>query len=312
MSYSVLKSGVASFNSMLRNFGVVTVMNAKVYEIPEGYDFATKSAVDVYDDFIAFTKADHLLCELKYLKIVNVTIDGPDKTVTGGQYNNNLIKFGKSGRLEIQDALGSADSIQALGGGVIEHYEDLNAHSNAGNGDVLHVTEDFVGPRLIIGDSFFIDQKTGNQVPVVLVFYQVLPDSRFNLSQDAEGDATVFDLNGDLLTTNIVIGNSAGKGIVHGTFYSVLSPNMSDDEKGKAPVKDETADFTAKVVAKEVAVNGEGLVTELQKPENLGKYNVGDLIKTTDSKYYVITLIKKASSAITVKVDEVDATNLTE
>ena len=305
MSYSVLKSGVASFNSMLRNFGVVTVMNAKVYEIPEGYDFATKSAVDVYDDFSAFTKEDHLLCELKYLKIANVTIDGPDKTVTGGQYNNNLIKFGKSGRLEIQDALGNADSIQALGGGVIEHYEDLNVHSDEGNGDVLHVTEDFAGPRLILGDSFFIDQKTGNQVPVVLVFYQVLPDSMFNLSQDAEGDATVFDLNGDLLTTNIVIGNSAGKGIVHGTFYSVLSPNMSATEESKKPVKDETADFNTQMAYTEVDVAGTALVEEIKKPENLGKYSVGELIKTNDDQYYLITSITKTGVTIDAKVDQV-------
>ena len=29
----------------------------------------------------------------------------------------------------------------------------------------------------------------------------------FNLTQDAEGDATVFDMNGDLIQTNILIGN---------------------------------------------------------------------------------------------------------
>ena len=88
----------------------------------------------------------------------------------------------------------------------------------------LHFGEDFVGPKLIIGDSFFIDRKSGKQVPVKIVFYQFLPDSIFNLTQDAEGDATVFDMNGDLLTTEVLIGTEGGSNEKHGIFYSILNP----------------------------------------------------------------------------------------
>lgn len=82
---------------------------------------------------------------------------------------------------------------------------------------------------MIIGDSFFIDRKTGQQVKVKIVFYQFLPDSIFNLTQDAEGDATVFDMNGDLLTTEIKVAKSNADGedvtgATHGVFYSIVDP----------------------------------------------------------------------------------------
>ena len=86
---------------------------------------------------------------------------------------------------------------------------------------------------MIIGDSFFIDRKTGQQVKVKIIFYQFLPDSIFNLTQDAEGDATVFDMNGDLLTTEILVGDNkeSTTGLLHGVFYSII------DEK-EVPEKD--------------------------------------------------------------------------
>ena len=77
---------------------------------------------------------------------------------------------------------------------------------------------------MIVGDSFFISQKTGAQVKVGIIFYQFLPDSLFNLTQDAEGDATVFDLNGDLLTTEILVGTNGGTPELHGVFYSIVDP----------------------------------------------------------------------------------------
>ena len=80
---------------------------------------------------------------------------------------------------------------------------------------------------MIIGDSFFIDRKTGQQVKVKIIFYQFLPDSIFNLTQDAEGDATVFDMNGDLLTTEILVGDKDTNQIVHGVFYSII-PETED------------------------------------------------------------------------------------
>ena len=212
MAYKTRLGGnSASFDSMMKNgFGVVTVMNAKVYDAPEASVLKGLTAYEIYER----SKTMTLLCEIDTFKVANVTQEGPSKTVTGGQYSNPLIKFGKTARLEMQDALGRAAAIDALCGGIME-TEDLAV---AG----LHFGEDFVGPKMIVGDSFFIDRKTGQQVKVKIIFYQFLPDSIFNLTQDAEGDATVFDMNGDLLTTEILVGQKEGEPKPHGVFYSII------------------------------------------------------------------------------------------
>ncbi len=213
MAYTKLEQSTANFSSMLSRFGVVTVMNADVYKN------LVDATVKTPRDYLTAATADKHLCRLDTLKIANVTVDGPSKTVTGGQYSNPLIKFGKSARLEMQDALGNANVIDALCGGIAEY--DTGAKTNLTG---LHYGEDFGAPVTIIGDSFFIDQKTGAQVPVKIIFYQFLPDSIFNLTQDAEGDATVFDMNGDLLTTNVELNDNKGAPITHGIFYSIISP----------------------------------------------------------------------------------------
>ena len=244
ISYSRLQGAGAGFNAMLRGFGVVTVMNAKVFDYDEVCkkvdSSATEPSLEKYkaDEILKVLKAHEAagaqdalkpVCTLKTLKVANVTQEGPTKTITGGQYTNALFKFGKTATMEIQDALGNVDAIEALCGGVVEYFkeqktaEDHDQHDT----DVLHIGSDFGGPKTILGDTFFIDQKTGEQVKVNIIFYQFLPDSIFNLTQDAEGDATVFDMNGSLGTTDITVGTD-GKDtgdVVHGVFYSIISPN---------------------------------------------------------------------------------------
>ena len=218
LKYTRLGGADADFQHMIQRFGVVTVMNAKVYETPR--DITAWESMDAAE---IMNSLENPLCKLDTLKIANVTQEGPTKTVTGGQYSNPLIKFGKSARLEMQDALGHADALDALCGTVSESsaaapdYEKVYA---------LHVTEDFNGPKTIVGESFFIDQKTGQQVDVRIIFYQFLPDSIFNLTQDAEGDATVFDMNGDLLTTKIQVSDKEANKIKHGVFYSIVDATL--------------------------------------------------------------------------------------
>ena len=216
-NYTNLKGSNASFSDMMKRFGVVTVMNAEVYNSADIFTEVNKvyTPEEVKTAAASATK----LCTLDTLKVANLSVEGPSKTVTGGQYSNPLIKFGKSARLEMQDALGNAEAIEALCGGIVEYKDDKSIVA-------LHYGEDFTGPKTIIGKSFFIEQKTGAQVPVTIIFYQLLPDSLLNLAQDAEGDATVFDMNGDLLTTVIKIpgekGSSQGTTVEHGIFYSIL------------------------------------------------------------------------------------------
>ena len=143
----------ATFSKMMERFGIVTVMNAKVYDTAKvmGEDeFKTLDAKAVLAKFeAAKTAAAGLLCELDTLKVANISIEGPSKTVTGGQYSNPLIKFGKSARLEMQDALGNVDAIDALCGGVTEYAE--GSSDTTRTIDALHFGEDFSVPRTIIG-----------------------------------------------------------------------------------------------------------------------------------------------------------------
>jgi hypothetical protein len=241
--YSRLTGGSAAFSSMLKRFGVVTVMNAKVYDIlprtgADAFKFEEHNAEEIVQKYL---DEGVLRCELDTLKIANASQEGPTKTVSGGQYANPLIKYGKTARLEMQDALGNAEAIEALCGGLVEYNVDpssASAEEIEGGRIALHIGSDFASTKLILGDSFFIDQVTGEQVKVLIVFYQFLPDSIFNLTQDAEGDATVFDMNGDLLTTDILVGDKEGHATVHGEFYTVLSnplpvpPNAFDESSG--------------------------------------------------------------------------------
>ena len=213
--YTNLTSGSSSFKEAMSNgFGIITVMDARVFKPLSVEELASKTAYQI----VAHYATETPICTLDTLKVANVSQEGPTKTITGGKYSNPLIKFGKSARLEIQDALGSAHAIDALCGGVREWKGESQTTG-------LHFGEDFQGPKLIIGDTFVIDRETGQQVPVTIVFYQFLPDSIFNLTQDAEGDATVFDMNGDLLTTLIKVGTPDAGEMTHGVFYSIVDPN---------------------------------------------------------------------------------------
>ena len=186
------------------------------------------------------------ITELKYLKTANVTQEGPTKTVTGGQSASPLIKYGKTSRLEIQDALGNAEAMEALMGTVTEYFRTTKATDDnleKGATDVIHSGSTFAGPKAILGETFIIDSKTAAQVPCYIIFYNFLPDSLFNLTQDAEGDATVFDMNGDLIKTTILIGNmlewdtgnkkykeSTIDGVKIGVFDSII-PKIGYDTK---------------------------------------------------------------------------------
>lgn len=229
----------ATFDSMIRRFGVVTVMNAKVYDTAElagNKDIASYfKEITVYG-LLNSLEAEEPLCVLDTLKIANISQDGPTKTVSGGQYSNPLIKFGKTARLEMQDALGNAEALDALCGTITEKNGELI--------DAVYVSEDFNGPRTIVGDTFFIDQKSGQQVKVKIIFFQFLPDSIFNLTQDAEGDATVFDMNGDLMTTVIKVSDNTGALIEHGMTYTIVNPDADDVKGFKAVLSNSTLTIT--------------------------------------------------------------------
>ena len=182
-------------------FGVVTVMNVRLYTLKDG-----KSYIGNADGLAAgdFTKTD---IYLDTLKIANMTMEGPTKTITGGQYSNPLIKYGKTMTMEMQDALGRTS--------VMEKFFGCELTGENGN-KVLSVGDKFPGAFAMEGDTFFIDQATGDKETVHIFIPQFLPDGLFNLVQDAEGDATVFDLNGSVSVTKIKDGDATKE-----VFYQI-------------------------------------------------------------------------------------------
>lgn len=247
LKYSNLgTSGSGDFQSMIQHFGVVTVMNVDVFDtaaflssqtgrtfesiaVRDGDIGNARGILDALEGTGANpTKGAGYLGTIDSLKIANISSESSDKTITGGRYNNPLIKFysGKTARLEMQDALGHASMLEAFNGAVCETDGTSGVDYSKVAG--VHFGGDIPTSKTLVGDTFFIDQISGAQVAVKIIFYNFMPEPIFNLTQDAEGDATVFDMNGDLLITDIKIGTNGTQAVKHGVFYSIVDPTTGE------------------------------------------------------------------------------------
>ena len=178
--YTKLEKSSASFASMRKNFGVVTVRNAKIFEVEDYTLFKEKSAYEIAKaaDDISGAEGSHEDSNLKIkylgkidtLKTASVSTDGPTKTITGGQYNEPLLKYGKTVSVSRQDALGDHKALEALCGTVSE-YADDSTTPNEDHFVGRHITPQFATPKRIIGESFFIDKEKGEPVNVKIIFY---------------------------------------------------------------------------------------------------------------------------------------------
>ena len=147
---------MAGFNDLMNGFGIVTVMNVKLFKLKPTITYTNNAFIKAAD----YENAAADVGYLDTLKIANLNIEGPNKTVTGGQYNNPLIKWGKTGTIEMQDALGSATIFEWFyGAEVVKNGADI---TNIGIGGK------FAGPFAIQGETFYIDQQTGDEVPVYI------------------------------------------------------------------------------------------------------------------------------------------------
>ena len=217
---------MATFKDLMDGFGVVTVMNACLYKLKAGKQYVGRSACAHAGETGGALTPDDFLCSGLYLdtlKIANFTQEGPTKTITGGQYVNPLIKYGKTMTCEMQDALGRAATMVEFFGC---DYDETEGR--------LSVTDKFPGAFALEGETFFIDQSTGEKVPVYILIPQFLPDAILTLTQDAEGDATVFDLNGTVAVTKIA--NSAD-GKSRDIFYEIRSTSWFNPSAEKVSEK---------------------------------------------------------------------------
>lgn len=191
--------------AMLRKFGVVTVMDVRAYETvlhtadKKDEETGIEYVKGEWDSASTFYKVEGEKGSEKYmpkqpvftldtLKIANINQEGPTKTITGGQNADTLLKYGKTVTMEMQEALGRYDVLHNIYG---VNFSD--------NHQIAAFTDRFPRELTLVGTTFVIDQTTGAKQPINIVIPRFLGDGIFNLTQDAEGDATVFDLNGNVL-----------------------------------------------------------------------------------------------------------------
>lgn len=265
-----------SFDDLMKGFGVVTVMNACIFVPKISYTGNRNcgTPVQTTGGGMQHTDFEPAYEYIETLKIANFTPEGPTKSVTGGQYANTLIKYGKTMTAEIQDALGRASTMVRFfgcdyNGGVKQYTGDgtktefafpgvktgdtikatvdgVDTTATAGTdvvtftpapdadtkivitkvGNRLSVTDKFPGAFAIEGDTFFIDQKTGEKKQVYIFIPQFYPDAIFTLTQDAEGDATVFDLNGTVAVTDI-----SDEDGTRSIFYEIREKSFFQEER---------------------------------------------------------------------------------
>lgn len=179
-------AGTAKLSAMLEKFGVVTVMDVELYNTVRHTEKSDDYSIGEWDAIKTFEASS--VVYLDTLKITNINAEGPNKTATGGMSADTLIKYGKKFTMEMQDALGRY--------GVLTNLYGANVSKNE---DILAITDKFPGEMTLVGDTFFIDQATGAKQPLKIIVPIFLGNGIFNLTQDAEGDVSTFDLNGDIL-----------------------------------------------------------------------------------------------------------------
>lgn len=203
---------MANFQSLLDNgFGVVTVLDMKVYDGPTQSDLNAWALLSP-EEIVPFIVAKGELATIQTLKISNPSQEGPTKTIMGGLRNAKLIKWGKTARLEMQDALVNIDALEHIGGAQI-----LSSH-----GPSINIGFGYAGVRSLIGTTVYVDRNTGEEVQVKLVFYSFLPDSIVSLTMSAADDAAAIDLNGDLNGIEI----EGGSGIFYSIIEATATPNV--------------------------------------------------------------------------------------
>lgn len=221
---------MATFEDLMNGFGVVTVMNACIYELDGSYTNRVNCCQIGQNDGAFTPKMWKKTGEIiDTLKIANITQEGPTKTITGGQYANPLIKYGKTATMEMQDALGRAATLKRFFGCIYQEPVYENETKVLKTPGILSVTDKFPGAFAIEGTTFFIDQETGEKVELYIFIPQFLPDAILNLTQDAEGDATVFDLNGSVSVTKVADCTKAAEGTLNQEGYKPAEYSVPRD-----------------------------------------------------------------------------------
>lgn len=141
---------------------------------------------------LSYVKPDGVLDSLT---ISNITQEGPRKEIRGGKNAQPVVRYGKTMRLEIEDAVFNIALAPKL------FAAELNVDSTE-----LSITEVFPKAVSIIGDTYIVDKDTGNRTNVYVTFPKFLPDGIFDIAMESEGDIGVISIAGELFSDELTQG----------------------------------------------------------------------------------------------------------
>jgi len=124
---------------------------------------------------------------LECLTISNITQEGPRKEIRAGKAAQPCVRYGKTMRLEVEDAVFSLATLGTIGGATV--LDDLNSVS---------VTDVFPESFMLVGDTSVVDKDNGGMQDVWLTFFDFLPDGVFDITMESEGDIGVMAIAGEL------------------------------------------------------------------------------------------------------------------
>ena len=122
----------------------------------------------------------------------------------------------------MQDALGKYEVLKNIYGA-----NDNGTEAKAAS--IVAITDGFPGEITLVGKTFVVDKATGAKQPILIIIPFYLGDGIFNLTQDAEGDISVFDMNGNILRfSNGTIANQIAndQSAVYGQLYDKGADNQ--------------------------------------------------------------------------------------
>lgn len=175
-------------------FGVATVMNVCLFKLSENVKYGLNT-LDTKTDFVHIgnIKNPNRFVYLDTLKISNIQESGPKKTFKAGAKNIPIVKYGKTVKIDIEDALGRLDTLVNF---FNLHFDD--------DFNIIYSDNNFSEPFALHGEMQVVDMS-GQKHTLFIFIPCFVPQNNLTINQDAEGEFGIFDLSGDIFSMPIQI-----------------------------------------------------------------------------------------------------------
>lgn len=228
-----------NLQDLLSNFGIVTVMDVRVFKIKQ---YKKRNFISQFIDIENSIFLDTL-------KISNIQESGPNKVFKAGLHNVPLIRQGKTVSIEMTDALGKLCELETFFG--------LQRSSVSNSARSLYSSNKFAEPIALEGKTFVIDLD--GQLKELYIFIPFfIPNSILNLTQDPSSDFGVFDIGGQAFPAYVQRKENNEQG--HYEYYSLSYESILNHFSEDVDHDDDLTiysiyDATEKDIAEDIAEN---------------------------------------------------------